>query len=196
MSIQNKFYSQYYHVGCVKSAMQNISFANCLSCCDHLPPSIRPSAKPKNQRKNDIHIALRRILTSDFYQWTPQDNPGKIFAKYLTPECYVEKYRRKQKNHWKNVIFNSHESCQYLGDRVWKEKEGTFKNLGLDAAQYNDIAACANSLRRLSGIQCWFFSFYEVNFDDFFPLSGPPLIQKGSPKRNLGTPSVGSQTDP
>ena len=30
-----------------------------------------------------------------------------------------------------------------------KEKEGTFKNLGLIAAQYNVIAACAYSLKYL-----------------------------------------------
>ena len=62
------------------------------------PPSIPPACQAKKQF-NDSHIILRRILTSDFYQQTPQDNSKKIFTNHLTPECY------KRQNKTKNIEF-------------------------------------------------------------------------------------------
>ena len=53
---------------------------------------------------------------------------------------------RKQKK-LKIVMFDSQESTVNRSQGLRKEKEGTFKNLGLFAAQYNGIAACASSLK-------------------------------------------------
>ena len=44
-------------------------------------------------------------------------------------------------------MFNSQESRVNRPQGLKKEKEGTFKNLGLVAAQCNGIAACAYSLK-------------------------------------------------
>ena len=50
-------------------------------------------------------------------------------------------------------MFNSQVSLVNTWARgLRKEKEGTFKNLGLVAAQCNDIAACAYSLKYLSTV--------------------------------------------
>ena len=51
-----------------------------------------------------------------------------------------------------NFMFNSQESRVNRSQGLKKEKEGTFKNLGLVAAQCNGIAACAYSLKNASGI--------------------------------------------
>ena len=44
-------------------------------------------------------------------------------------------------------MFDSQESRVNRSQDLKKEKEGTFKNLGLVAAQCNGIAACAYSLK-------------------------------------------------
>ena len=44
-------------------------------------------------------------------------------------------------------MFDSQVSLESKRHRVWKRKKGTFKNLGLVAAQCNGIAACAYSLK-------------------------------------------------
>ena len=44
-------------------------------------------------------------------------------------------------------IFDSQESIVNRSQGLRKEKEGTFKNLGLVAVQCNGIAACAYSLK-------------------------------------------------
>ena len=47
----------------------------------------------------------------------------------------------------KIVMFDSQEPRVNRSQGLKKEKEGTFKNLGLVAAQCNGIAACAHSLK-------------------------------------------------
>ena len=51
----------------------------------------------------------------------------------------------ENKQWFKIVMFDSQEVNRSQG--LKKEKEGTFKNLGLAAAQCNDIAACDYSLK-------------------------------------------------
>ena len=46
-------------------------------------------------------------------------------------------------------MFNSQEPRVNRSQGLEKEKEGTFENLGLFAAQYNGIAACTYSLTAL-----------------------------------------------
>ena len=46
-------------------------------------------------------------------------------------------------------MFYSQVSLVNRSQGLKKKKEGTFKNLGLVAAQYNDIAACAYSLKNI-----------------------------------------------
>ena len=48
---------------------------------------------------------------------------------------------------FKIVMFDSQESKVNRLQGLKREKEGTFKNLGLVAAQCNGIAACAYSLK-------------------------------------------------
>ena len=54
---------------------------------------------------------------------------------------------RENKKSLKIVMFDSQASRQHRPQGLKKEKEGTFKNLGLVAAQCNGIAACAYSLK-------------------------------------------------
>ena len=51
-------------------------------------------------------------------------------------------------------MFYSQVSLVNRSQGLKKKKEGTFKNLGLVAAQYNDIAACAYSLKILTYNTC------------------------------------------
>ena len=53
----------------------------------------------------------------------------------------------ENKKSLKIVMFGSQESRVNRSQGLKKEKEGTFKNLGLVAAQCNDIATCAYSLK-------------------------------------------------
>ena len=51
----------------------------------------------------------------------------------------------ESKETFKIVMFDSQESRVNRSQGLKKEKEGTFKNLGLVVAQCNDIAVCAYS---------------------------------------------------
>ena len=76
---------------------------------------------------------------------------------------------RKQKK-LKIVMFDSQESTVNRSQGLRKEKEGTFKNLGLFAAQYNGIAACAYSLKILTVIHSFTLLYMVCSIKTSFYL--------------------------
>ena len=57
-------------------------------------------------------------------------------------------------------MFDSQESRVNRSQDLKKEKEGTFKNLGLVAAQCNDIAACAYSLKKFTVQYIYYCTYF------------------------------------
>ena len=73
------------------------------------------------------------------YYYLPLTTPASLrtnsaYNSQLLVDTSVLEKRRKKRKKTKNI-------------NLKKEKEGSFKNVGLIAAQYNDIAACAYSLK-------------------------------------------------
>ena len=71
-------------------------------------------------------------------------------------------------------MFDSQESRVNRSQDLKKEKEGTFKNLGLVAAQCNGIAACAYSLKICTGLYihyCTLLYIHGLYYKTSFYLS-------------------------
>ena len=69
-----------------------------------------------------------------------------LYVVELVDTSVLEEMEENKKM-FKIIMFGSQESRVNRSQGLKKEKEGTFKNLGLVAAQCNDIAACVYSLK-------------------------------------------------
>ena len=70
-------------------------------------------------------------------------------------------------------MFGSQESRVNRSQDLKREKEGTFKNLGLAATQCNGIAACAYSLKKLQYIHYCTLSVILRPLLSFVLINGP-----------------------
>ena len=76
----------------------------------------------------------------------------------------LEKRRKKTKKTLRIVMVNSQKSSVNRSQNLKKEKEGTFKNLALVAAQCNGIAACAYSLKAFTVHTLLYLSVHGMQY--------------------------------